>query len=108
MFSRSQHTNASTSRSYFPQLTVYREEIGGLSGLMSGLKTDKDSGLTSDQVKINRSVYGENVLPQQEVKTFLDHLLEALADLTLIILIVAASITIIFGLAVTGNQSDWI
>ena len=72
------------------------------------LKADLQRGLSEADVIRQRLVYGENRMPEQEIKSFLQHLIEALNDLTLMILAVAATITIIFGLAVTNNSSDWI
>jgi magnesium-transporting ATPase (P-type) len=46
----------------------------------------------------NRS-YGTNILPERRYKSFLTLLLDALKDTTLIILIIAAFISLILGIA---------
>ncbi len=61
------------------------------------LGTDLSRGLTSVQVNANRSRWGNNQLTQTAQVTFLQRLWETLADKTLIVLIVAAVISIALG-----------
>ncbi|XP_030231431.1 plasma membrane calcium-transporting ATPase 2 isoform X6 [Gadus morhua] len=73
-----------------------QEEYGGVEGLCSRLNTSPTEGLTSSQADLDkrREVYGENTIPPKKPKTFLELVWEALQDVTLIILEVAAVVSL--------------
>ena len=80
----------------------YLESRGGLSfitlgeaWLLNGLKTDKHKGIDSRSVEKRIDAYGSNQIAKKELSSFLDLMVEALKDLTLIILMIAAVISII-------------
>ena len=68
---------------------VYVECVQGLSGSESDLRH-------------RREIFGSNVIPPKPPKTFLELVWEALQDITLIILIAAAAISL--GLAFIPSQ----
>uniref|UniRef100_A0A8K9UYM6 Calcium-transporting ATPase n=1 Tax=Oncorhynchus mykiss TaxID=8022 RepID=A0A8K9UYM6_ONCMY len=73
-----------------------QEEYGDMDGLCQRLKTSPTEGLTGDATDLDKrkEVYGENLIPPKKPKTFLQLVWEALQDVTLIILEVAALISL--------------
>lgn len=87
------------------------DEFGGLEELAHGLKTNLTEGLSGDEADLSyrRELFGSNMIPAKQSKSFLELVWEALHDFTLIVLIVAAVISLILGLAVEKNKSTaWI
>jgi hypothetical protein len=83
------------------------EDLGGLSALVALLGVDMQQGLSHDQVLRMRTCFGDNVFPESPMDSFLTLLLEALTDPTLIILICAATVSLVIGI-VTEPQHGWI
>ncbi|XP_071193030.1 plasma membrane calcium-transporting ATPase 2 isoform X2 [Salvelinus alpinus] len=73
-----------------------QEDYGDMDGLCQRLKTSPTEGLTGDVTDLDKrkEVYGENLIPPKKPKTFLQLVWEALQDVTLIILEVAALISL--------------
>ncbi|ESO12682.1 hypothetical protein HELRODRAFT_63344 [Helobdella robusta] len=73
-----------------------KSKYNGAAGLCDKLKTSSNKGLnaTEDDLKQRRSQYGRNEIPPKPPKSFLRLVWEALHDVTLIILIIAAIISI--------------
>uniref|UniRef100_A0A4W3IN29 Calcium-transporting ATPase n=1 Tax=Callorhinchus milii TaxID=7868 RepID=A0A4W3IN29_CALMI len=73
-----------------------RERYGDAEGLCSQLKTSTVEGLSGNPADIERrkELFGANVIPPKKPKTFLQLVWEALQDVTLIILEVAAVISL--------------
>ena len=69
---------------------------------LAELGTDPTRGLSADQVSLNASRWGTNRLTEARRVTFLQRLAEALTDKTLIVLMIAAGISIGLGF-VTGD-----
>lgn len=67
--------------------------------VLKELKTDRESGLTTAQVAENTEKYGKNQLLEEKRKGVIQVLLEQFADPLVIILIVAAIISLITGSA---------
>ncbi|GMA08152.1 magnesium-transporting ATPase [Tetragenococcus halophilus subsp. flandriensis] len=55
--------------------------------------TNTKEGLTSSQVASNREKYGKNKLPEKKQKTFFDYLKASLKDITIIILLLATTVS---------------
>ncbi|KAM6986833.1 plasma membrane calcium-transporting ATPase 1 isoform 1-T2 [Aplochiton taeniatus] len=72
------------------------ETYGDVPGLCSRLKTSPVDGLNGQPTDLEKrvSVYGANLIPPKKPKTFLQLVWEALQDVTLIILEVAAIISL--------------
>ncbi|XP_053282976.1 plasma membrane calcium-transporting ATPase 1 isoform X1 [Pleuronectes platessa] len=77
-------------------LTRIQKSYGDVNGLCSRLKTSPVQGLDGNSDDINRRIkeFGQNVIPPKKPKTFLQLVWEALQDVTLIILEVAAIISL--------------
>ncbi|CAH8541801.1 unnamed protein product [Heterobilharzia americana] len=81
------------------------EKYGGVVGLCRLLKTSPQDGLHEEDFSKRINAFGANVIPQQRAKTFLRLMWEALQDLTLIVLIVAAFISLALSLYIKYGQA---
>ncbi|KAI8802205.1 PMCA-type calcium-translocating P-type ATPase [Cladochytrium replicatum] len=83
-----------------PKSVSALKELGGLEGILRGLKVDPAVGLTEDphDEDERKRVFGENVVPQPPSKTLLQLMLDAFQDRILIMLSVAALAALAFGL----------
>ncbi|XP_035858532.1 plasma membrane calcium-transporting ATPase 2 isoform X7 [Sander lucioperca] len=73
-----------------------QEDYTGVEGLCKRLKTSPTEGLAGAQIDLDkrREIYGKNLIPPKTPKTFLQLVWEALQDVTLIILEIAALISL--------------
>ncbi|XP_039653416.1 plasma membrane calcium-transporting ATPase 2 isoform X4 [Perca fluviatilis] len=73
-----------------------QEDYTGVEGLCKRLKTSPTEGLAGVQIDLDkrREIYGKNLIPPKTPKTFLQLVWEALQDVTLIILEIAALISL--------------
>ncbi|XP_003792298.1 plasma membrane calcium-transporting ATPase 4 [Otolemur garnettii] len=78
-------------------LTQINDHYGGVHNLCSRLKTSPVEGLSGNPVDLERrrQLFGQNVIPPKKPKTFLELVWEALQDVTLIILEIAAIISLV-------------
>ncbi|WOL06483.1 calcium-transporting ATPase 5, plasma membrane-type [Canna indica] len=85
------------------------KQYGGVKGLSHLLKTNTERGILGDETEIlhRRSIFGENTYPQKKGRNFLVFLWEACQDLTLIILMVAAVISLVLGIKTEGLNEGW-
>jgi Ca2+-transporting ATPase len=81
------------------------EALGGIVGIARGLGSDLKTGLSPAAIEASRAAYGENRLPPKSVKSFWEHLLEALGDDTLRILIFSAVVSMAFGVFLSPPES---
>uniref|UniRef100_A0A914MHA5 Calcium-transporting ATPase n=1 Tax=Meloidogyne incognita TaxID=6306 RepID=A0A914MHA5_MELIC len=81
-------------------------DYGGLEGLCAKIQTDPFSGLpnSSAELERRRNVFGRNEIPPLPPKSFIRLAWEALQDVTLIILLIAAIISFCISFY-TGNTS---
>ncbi|XP_067447726.1 plasma membrane calcium-transporting ATPase 1-like isoform X2 [Thunnus thynnus] len=77
-------------------LTRIQESYGDVNGLCARLKTSPVAGLDGNSEDIDRrkQEFGPNVIPPKKPKTFMRLVWESLQDITLIILMVAAIISL--------------
>ena len=77
-------------------LSKIQDEHGGVGELCKKLYTSPGGGITDDprDAEHRRKVFSSNVIPPKPPKSFLSLVLEAIQDVTLIILIVAALISL--------------
>eukprot|EP01100_Stratorugosa_tubuloviscum_P004636 TRINITY_DN2167_c0_g1_i6.p1 TRINITY_DN2167_c0_g1~~TRINITY_DN2167_c0_g1_i6.p1 ORF type:complete len:975 (+),score=511.82 TRINITY_DN2167_c0_g1_i6:76-3000(+) len=83
------------------------KEFGGIEGLATSLHTDLQRGLTKEQRKQNKKKFGKNKLPEPRIKTLLELIFDGLQDKTLIMLMVAASISLLLGVY-ENPSTGWI
>ena len=83
------------------------KEMGGPEGIMSKLKTDPKTGISSTENREND--FGSNKVFIEPVPPFCSYVCEALEDLMVRILIVAAVVQIILGVTLGEDPTkDWI
>jgi len=83
------------------------EGEGRIAGVASRLGTSTATGLSLDRIAMHRACFGDNRLPSKRQKWWLEHFFESISDLTLMILMVGAIVTIAFGVT-TSRQEDQI
>ncbi|KAI0497033.1 hypothetical protein KFK09_023361 [Dendrobium nobile] len=85
------------------------QEYGGVKGLSNLLKTNLDKGIVGSNTELlqRRNAFGANTYPQKKGRNFLVFLWEACQDLTLVILIVAAVISLVLGIKTEGVKEGW-
>ncbi|KAL5111544.1 hypothetical protein TcWFU_002277 [Taenia crassiceps] len=75
-----------------------KSRYDGVNGLCKRLKTSPNSGVHSAEVAERIQVFGSNVIPPKPPKTFLQLMWEALQDVTLIVLMAAAVVSLALSL----------
>ncbi|XP_078162445.1 calcium-transporting ATPase 5, plasma membrane-type-like isoform X3 [Carex rostrata] len=85
------------------------QDYGGVNGVAKFLKTNIDGGITEDDAEIisRRNAFGSNTYPLKKGKSFWGFLWEACQDLTLIILMVAAALSLGLGIKTEGIKEGW-
>ncbi|KAH0452769.1 hypothetical protein IEQ34_017093 [Dendrobium chrysotoxum] len=80
-----------------------------VKGLSNLLKTNLDKGIVGSNTELlhRRNAFGANTYPQKKGRNFLVFLWEACQDLTLVILIVAAVISLVLGIKTEGVKEGW-
>lgn len=72
------------------------QDYGGVEGVMERLYTTADRGLSGNKQDVDhrRETFGSNVIPPKPPKTFFQLVCEAVQDITLIILIISAVLSL--------------
>ena len=83
------------------------DALGGPEALAKALGCNVETGLTRAQAEQMRQKYGNNVFPESPMDTFFELLLDALSDSTLLILIAAATVSLIIGI-IEEPANGWI
>lgn len=84
------------------------KDYGGIEGIMEKLYISPDRGLNGSKADVDhrRETFGSNVIPPKPPKTFCQLVCEAVQDITLIILIVAALVSLVLSLYSPQEESD--
>ncbi|XP_077222267.1 calcium-transporting ATPase 5, plasma membrane-type-like isoform X2 [Tasmannia lanceolata] len=85
------------------------QEYGGVKGLGKLLKTNIDKGCGGDDSELlqRRTAFGANTYPRKKGRSFWIFLWEAWQDLTLIILMIAAVLSLALGIKTEGIKEGW-
>ncbi|CAJ1954926.1 unnamed protein product [Sphenostylis stenocarpa] len=93
------------------------QQFGGASllqcffvkGLSNLLKSIPDKGISGDDVDLvkRKNAFGTNTYPRKKGRSFWRFLWESWQDLTLIILIIAAVVSLILGIKTEGLEEGW-
>ncbi|PNY07654.1 calcium-transporting ATPase plasma membrane-type-like protein [Trifolium pratense] len=85
------------------------QQYGGVKGLSDSLKSDLDKGISGDDVDLSRrkNAFGTNTYPRKKGRSLWRFLWEAWQDLTLIILIIAAAVSLVLGIKTEGLEEGW-
>jgi len=91
-----------------PEGVAKVNEYGGVHEIASKLKSSETTGLTGEKsdVEHRRDVFGSNTIPPKPPKTFLQLVWEALQDVTLIILEVAAVVSLALSFYKPPKEDD--
>eukprot|EP01087_Luapelamoeba_hula_P015518 TRINITY_DN4649_c0_g1_i2.p1 TRINITY_DN4649_c0_g1~~TRINITY_DN4649_c0_g1_i2.p1 ORF type:complete len:894 (+),score=154.17 TRINITY_DN4649_c0_g1_i2:24-2684(+) len=84
------------------QFRTLQKKFGGVAGLADKLKTTLEDGLARTEVDSphdRRQAYGDNHMPDPPSKSFFAVFMEGAGDVTIIILAIAAIISLVFGIA---------
>lgn len=84
------------------------QDFGGIEGIMEKLYTSSDKGLSGNRqdTEHRRETFGSNVIPPKPPKTFIQLVCEAVQDITLIILIVAAVVSLVLSFYKPQDDSE--
>ncbi|CAB4067371.1 ATP2B [Lepeophtheirus salmonis] len=84
------------------------QQLGGTEEISKKLNTSCTNGLTGDiaDLELRRDVFGSNIIPPRPPKTFLQLVWEALQDVTLIILEIAAVISLVLSFLPTSKNRE--
>ena len=82
-------------------------EYGGPEGVASLFGTDPVKGLSHEAVLQMREKYGRNEFPEAPLKAYWELLFEAFQDTTLIVLLIAATVSLIVGF-IEDAEKGWI
>ncbi|XP_066329647.1 calcium-transporting ATPase 5, plasma membrane-type-like isoform X7 [Miscanthus floridulus] len=85
------------------------QEYGGVKGLANLLKTNLEKGIHGDEADLScrANAFGPNRYPRKKGRSFWVFLWEACQDVTLVILIIAAVISLVLGIATEGIKEGW-
>lgn len=86
------------------------DAAGLTKGVIASLHSDASAGLTSEQVERHREAFGANKYREVPPTSFLSLLFEALKDPTLILLMFAATVSTVLGVAIKSEREEqvWI
>ncbi|GMN32441.1 hypothetical protein TIFTF001_048180, partial [Ficus carica] len=86
------------------------QELGGVDGVTEALHTDAEHGIHSgDEGIANRhEAFGSNTYRKPPTKSFFYFVWQAFKDLTIIILMFCAALSLGFGMKVHGAKEGWI
>ncbi|CAK8535562.1 unnamed protein product [Lathyrus sativus] len=85
------------------------QQYGGVKGLSDFLKSDLEKGISGndDDLSKRKTAFGTNTYPRKKGKGLWRFLWEAWQDLTLIILIIAAAVSLVLGIKTEGLEEGW-
>ncbi|CAM0147298.1 unnamed protein product [Urochloa decumbens] len=85
------------------------QEYGGVKGLANLLKTNSEKGIHGNEADLScrANAFGANRYPRKKGRSFWVFLWEACQDMTLVILIIAAVISLVLGISTEGIKEGW-
>ncbi|XP_027344582.1 calcium-transporting ATPase 9, plasma membrane-type isoform X7 [Abrus precatorius] len=85
------------------------QQYGGVRGLSSLIKSNPEKGINGDDADLlkRKNAFGTNTYPRKKGRSFWRFLWEAWQDLTLIILIIAAAVSLVLGIKTEGLDEGW-
>ncbi|KAL2617768.1 hypothetical protein AAZV13_08G206500 [Glycine max] len=85
------------------------QQYGGIRGLSNLIKSNPDKGVSGDDADLlkRKNAFGTNTYPRKKGRSFWRFLWEAWQDLTLIILIIAAAVSLALGIKTEGLAEGW-
>ncbi|GKV43759.1 hypothetical protein SLEP1_g51011 [Rubroshorea leprosula] len=85
------------------------QQIGGVNGVASSLQTSLDSGINggAEDIARRREAFGSNTYKKPPSKSFFYFVVEAFKDLTILILLGCAALSLGFGIKENGLKDGW-
>ncbi|KAF8080716.1 hypothetical protein N665_0926s0016, partial [Sinapis alba] len=85
------------------------QSLGGPNGLVSALKTNTRLGINeeADEIQRRRSTFGSNTYTRPPSKSLIHFVIEAFKDLTILILLGCATLSLGFGIKEHGLKEGW-
>ncbi|RID62930.1 hypothetical protein BRARA_E01969 [Brassica rapa] len=85
------------------------ESLGGPNGLVSALQTNTRLGINeeADEIQLRRSTFGFNTYTRPPSKSLLHFVVEAFNDVTILILLGCATLSLGFGIKEHGLKEGW-
>ncbi|KAF7849173.1 hypothetical protein BT93_L1160 [Corymbia citriodora subsp. variegata] len=85
------------------------QEFGGVEKVASTLETDVSAGINGDPDDVSRrkNAFGSNTYKKPPAKGFFHFVVEAFKDLTIMILLVCAGLSLGFGIKENGAKEGW-
>ncbi|XP_047334894.1 putative calcium-transporting ATPase 13, plasma membrane-type [Impatiens glandulifera] len=85
------------------------KEYGSVKGVVSALRTDPEKGifLEVEEMSSRREAFGTNTYPLKPLKSFFYFVWEALKDITILILLACAILSLGFGIKENGLKEGW-
>ncbi|CAD6344121.1 unnamed protein product [Miscanthus lutarioriparius] len=85
------------------------QQYEGVSGVAHMLKTDTEKGISGDDSDLmaRKNAFGSNTYPRKKGRSFWAFVWDACKDLTLIILMVAAAVSLALGITTEGIKEGW-
>ncbi|XVF60155.1 hypothetical protein PTKIN_Ptkin08bG0021300 [Pterospermum kingtungense] len=84
------------------------QEHGRVDGVASALGTDTEHGITKDSIACRTEAFSSNAHKKpQPTKSFFHFVIEAFKDLTVMILLVCAALSLGFGIKQHGPKDGW-
>lgn len=85
------------------------QKFGGVTGVTTSLGTNPDNGLPGNNVEVNkrRLLFGSNTYPKPPTKGLFYFVMDALKDMTILILCVCAALALAFGIKEYGVEEGW-
>ncbi|KAL1291770.1 hypothetical protein HN51_060290 [Arachis hypogaea] len=81
---------------------------GGIEGIAKSLETDIEHGIKGDEdMSRRRHIFGSNTYPKPRSKSFVHFVLEAFKDVTILILLCCAALSLGFGIKQHGLKEGW-
>ncbi|XP_050364646.1 calcium-transporting ATPase 12, plasma membrane-type [Argentina anserina] len=84
-------------------------KFGGVTGITTSLRTNPENGLPGKGIEINerREKFGSNTYPKPPSKGLFYFVVDALKDMTILILCVCAALALAFGIKEYGVEEGW-
>jgi len=109
LFFRKEHMQVPENKGEKRESLIVLEKVGLYAGLLHSLGTDALTGIIGDakDIKRRQTFFGENAKQLPKIKSFLSLLLSQFEDLSLRILLVAATLTLAVGLY-SAEPYQWV
>ena len=84
-------------------------EFGGVEGVANALRSDVRNGIhgAAKDVAQRQAAFGSNTYPRPPSKSFFHFVVEAFKDLTILVLLVCATLSLCFGIKEHGLKEGW-